>query len=61
MIDAEGTIRDLSGHVSDITGATLDDTTLGPAASIRHRFQLLMPVCASVPVSAESASSCASA
>ena len=29
MIDAEGTIRDLSGHVSDITGATLDDATLG--------------------------------
>ena len=28
MIDAEGTIRDLSGHVADITGATLDAATL---------------------------------
>ena len=28
MLDADGTIRDLSGHVADITGATLDAATL---------------------------------
>ena len=28
MLDADGTIRDLSGHVADITGATLDAITL---------------------------------
>ena len=36
MIDAEGTIRDLSGHVSDITGATRTTRRwAGCAASIR--------------------------
>ena len=28
LIDAQGGLRDLSAHVSDITGATLDDATL---------------------------------
>ena len=28
MLDAEGTIRDLSGHVADITGATVSYTHL---------------------------------
>ena len=28
LIDASGNLRDLSAHVSDITGATLDDATL---------------------------------
>ena len=28
MLDADGTLRDLSGHVADITGAVLDDATL---------------------------------
>ncbi len=28
MIDETGTLRDLSGHVDDITGAVLDDTTI---------------------------------
>ena len=28
MLDAGGTIRDLSGHIDDVTGATLDDATL---------------------------------
>ena len=28
MIDADGNIRDLSGHVADITGASLDAATL---------------------------------
>ena len=28
MLDSEGVLRDLSDHVSDITGATLDDATL---------------------------------
>ncbi len=60
MLDADGTIRDLSGHVADITGATLDAATL-------DRLRGLDP--ASLPAvdgnvrlgaaSAESASSCA--
>lgn len=28
MVDENGTLRDLSGHVADITGAVLDDTSL---------------------------------
>ena len=28
LVDAEGNLRDLSAHVDDITGATLDDATL---------------------------------
>ena len=40
MIDAEGTIRDLSGHVADITGAALDAATL-------NRLRVLDP--ASLP------------
>ena len=28
MIDADGTLRDLSAHVADITGATLGDDSI---------------------------------
>lgn len=34
IVDADGTVRDLSGHVSDITGATLDDATLDKLRAI---------------------------
>jgi 2-keto-4-pentenoate hydratase/2-oxohepta-3-ene-1,7-dioic acid hydratase in catechol pathway len=34
IIDADGAVRDLSGHVSDITGATLDDATLDKLRAI---------------------------
>lgn len=34
IVDADGAIRDLSGHVSDITGATLDDATLDKLRAI---------------------------
>ncbi|MGR3514968.1 MAG: fumarylacetoacetate hydrolase family protein [Paracoccaceae bacterium] len=34
MIDGDGTLRDLSGHVSDITGATLSDAKLAELKAI---------------------------
>ncbi len=34
LLDADGTIRDLSGVIPDITGATLDAATLGRIAAI---------------------------
>ncbi|MXN63673.1 FAA hydrolase family protein [Stappia sp. GBMRC 2046] len=34
LIDADGILRDLSHHLSDITGVTLDDHTLGRIARI---------------------------
>lgn len=34
LIDAGGTLRDLSGHVGDITGATLSDDALAKLAAI---------------------------
>jgi 2,4-diketo-3-deoxy-L-fuconate hydrolase len=34
VVDADGAIRDLSAHVDDITGATLDDASLAKLAAI---------------------------
>lgn len=34
LVDGDGAIRDLSGHVEDITGATLDDASLAKLAAI---------------------------
>ena len=34
LLDADGTIRDLSGHIADITGATLDAATLSRLAAL---------------------------
>jgi 2-keto-4-pentenoate hydratase/2-oxohepta-3-ene-1,7-dioic acid hydratase in catechol pathway len=34
LLDADGTLRDLSGHVADITGATLDGATLSRLAAL---------------------------
>ena len=34
MIDADGTLRDLSAHVADITGATLDDDSIAKLRAV---------------------------
>ena len=34
MLDADGAIRDLSGHIDDVTGAVLDDASLARLAAI---------------------------
>lgn len=34
MLDADGAVRDLSGHVDDITGAMLDEATLARLAAL---------------------------
>lgn len=46
LIDSTGTLRDLSGHVDDITGATLSDETLDRLRSIDENA---LPVVSGAP------------
>ena len=58
ILDADGTIRDLSAHVDDITGATLDAAGLdGIRRLTRPACRRCRRMCGSAPMSAGSASS----
>jgi hypothetical protein len=62
LLDADGTIRDLSEHVFDIDGAALDPDTLARIwpRSTRRRCRRSNSPSGLAPASAISASSCAS-